>query len=193
VANYHEHNVHDGQEPESAVDGNRDQKRSEARLGQEEDYCPTCNRSGQKLRKCHECHREECKKCNFWCTKCPLQYTVCSSCNKKGIHLINKGAIWRCHTCLGDHDDYNVRDSQQSSSSTDRNVCSKCHQRTRQLKKCNVCPNWECRKCRFWCTDCPYSYNICSVCNETGEYLTRCGQIWRCNWCWRERGALRMA
>ena len=64
-------------------------------------------------------------------------------------------------------------------------VCWTCNAYQGTLRKCSECPRWECKSCAFWCTGCPYKYNICSECNALDMYLRRNGRIWKCRRCLR--------
>ena len=64
-------------------------------------------------------------------------------------------------------------------------VCWTCNAYQGPLRKCSECPRWECKSCAFWCTGCPYKYNICSQCNALDIYLRRNGRVWKCRRCLR--------
>ena len=61
--------------------------------------------------------------------------------------------------------------------------CSTCQVVGPKLLECWVCGRWDCKRCAFWCTHCPYKYTICSQCNAEGFHLHRQGKRWWCPRC----------
>ena len=63
--------------------------------------CADCNEASNNLRQCFECYRWDCKKCAYWCTRCPRAYTVCGECYKQDVFLTEtkRGTVWKCGKC----------------------------------------------------------------------------------------------
>ena len=66
--------------------------------------------------------------------------------------------------------------------------CGQCRVISTNLRECWECGKWECRKCSYWCTFCPSSwqekYTLCSHCYyKNGQLLVRNEKTWCCQWC----------
>jgi hypothetical protein len=64
--------------------------------------------------------------------------------------------------------------------------CSSCYVMGKKLLQCWECERWDCKKCSFWCTQCPtgkWKYTICNQCNRQENYLVRQGRVWWCSRC----------
>jgi protein-tyrosine phosphatase len=93
-----------------------------------------------------------------------------------------------------------IENQYQRSSSAARNIdsnrivnrwcCWTCRSTPNDLKRCGECDRYECKRCRYWCTGCPWNYCICASCNAKGIYLEKHKKTWTCTWC-AERNAFR--